>query len=449
MVILTCILAVANITIGFWLAMRLGFGPPTFGDAWDVLTYCVPTIDDEDAELFAATDLTNHLDRLLDDDPEEDDFDLECIVVEEEEFGKDIELDYDVSDMLDPTDPEYWDLSEKFVETSIIKLVIAAIKTGVSMTTIDTALRNEQQNPDRELIESSRNSLLEDCEVYIEEQKLAAADLEHRLNTLKDQDIALELNAALKIEAQKLEQTMVRIKETDLETDPKENVKYLLEKLNQLRVTRHKLVDTHNQLFLAIARNENALTAVDAHMLEDHLTKFYNRIGIEVTLAEWFARKRHHSRQLSAAIFDVHEFTEINDDFGILIGEKILVEITKQLRETCSADDLIGRFTGQQIMVIYCDIGPQAATKKAENFRQTIKESTFLVNGEVCPVELNFAFTEIKATDQDEQLVTKRLLEALAESKEAGTDQSFMHDGTWINPIESPPLKTKPKTIHL
>lgn len=448
MVILTFVLAIVNIVIGFWLAMRLGFGPPTLTDAWDALI-CFEATGVEDAELFAATDLTDHLDALLEDDHEDDDFDLECIVVEEQEVEKEVELDYEVSDMLDPTNPEYWDLSEKFVETSILKLVIAAIKTGVRMTTVDTLLRNGQSNPDHDLIQSSQSSLAEDCQVYLDEQKAAAEDLEKRLDTLENQEVALDLTSDLEIQTQKLEQTMKRIQETDLDADPKESVDYLIDKLNQLRATRHLLIDVHNQLFLAIARNEKHLGSIDTHMLEDHLTKLHNRIGMESTLGQWFSKRRHQSRQLNMAIFDVYEFTAINNKLGILLGDKILVELAKQLRESCGADDLIGRFNGQQFMVIYSDIGPQAAIKKAETFRQMVKESSFLVNDELCPLELNFAFTEIKPDDKNEEIVIKRLLEALEESKEEGPNQSFSHDGTYTRRIDSPSLKIQPQTINL
>ena len=448
MVILTFVLAVTNIVLGLWLAIRLGFGPPTLTDAWDAFTCFEPSIVD-DADFLAATDLANHLDDLLDDDPDEDDFDLECLIAEEEEHDREIELDYEVSDMLDPTDPEYWDLSEKFVETSILKLVIAAIKNGVRTTSIDTELRNANENADRALIQSSRDSLLEDCQVYLEEQKLAGEDLKSRLNTLTDQIVAQEVSDSLEHQTRQLEATMARLNAIDFEVDPKVGAECLLDELNQLRVTRHRLLDIHNRLFLEIARSEGHLDAVDSNMLQDHLTRLYNRIGIEVTLSDWFARKRHKTRQLSVAIFDIHEFTEINNKLGILIGDKILVHLAKYIRETCGADDLIGRLTGQQILVVYCDIGPQAATKNAEIFRQTIKESTFLINEESCSIELNFAFTEIKETDSEVPVIINRLLEALRESKKAGPDKSFMHDGSWVNPIESPPLRTKPKTFRI
>ena len=448
MVILTIILAVVNIALGAWLAVRLGYGPPTFADAWDALTY-IPPSHSGDQDFFAATDLANHLDELLDDAPDDDDFELECIAVEDLEITKEIELDYEVSDMLDPTDPEYWDLNEKFVETSILKLVIAAIKTGMRMTTVDTSLRNTQDSPTLELVQSSQASLVEDCEVYLEEQKSAAADLEKRLDTLEDQEVALDLASDLEIQAQKLDQTMKRIKDMPTDADFKKNTEYLIDKLNQLRITRHHLIDVHSRLFLAIARNERCLASIDAHMLEDHLTKLYNRIGLESTLSQWFDKKRHQTRQMSAAIFDIHDFSRINNQLGILLGDKILVELAKQLRESCNADDLIGRYTGQQLLVIYSDAGPQTAIKNAEMFRQTIKESTFLINGEPCIVELNLAFTEIKPTDENEQNILKRLLVALEESKNDGPDQSVLHDGTYTRKIESPPLRTKPKTITL
>ncbi|MGD9126901.1 MAG: GGDEF domain-containing protein [Planctomycetia bacterium] len=437
-----------NIALGAWLAIRLGVGPPTFADAWDALTYVTPSRS-RDEGFLAATDLENHLGELLDDAPEDDDFEVEQVVTEEPEGEKEIELDYEVSDMLDPTDPEYWDLSEKFVETSILKLVIAAIKTGMRMTSVDTALRSEQENPTQDLLNTSQESLIEDCVVYLDEQKAAAEDLEKRLDTLKDQAMALDLASDLEIQTQKLSQTMKRIQEMPTEGDPQKNMVYLLDKLNQLRVIRHILMDVHNQLFLAIARNENCLDAIDTHMLEDHLTKLYNQIGMESTLAYWFAKKRHDTRQLNAALFDLHDFTETNNRLGILLGDKILIELAKLLRAESSADDLLGRYTGQQFLVIYSDVGAQVAIKKAETFRQTIKESTFIVNNEPTMVELNLAFTEISPNDKNEVVVLKRLSHAMEESKNDGPDQSILHDGTYTRRIDSPALRTEPVTIVL
>ena len=68
------------------------------------------------------------------------DFDIEAY--DDEDAG-----DRGVAGLLHPNAPENWDLNEKYVETSLLKLNIAMIKSGVRATEIDTGCAASGENP--------------------------------------------------------------------------------------------------------------------------------------------------------------------------------------------------------------------------------------------------------------------------------------------------------------
>jgi diguanylate cyclase (GGDEF)-like protein len=202
-------------------------------------------------------------------------------------------------------------------------------------------------------------------------------------------------------------------------------------------MARHRLRDSHEAAFLTVARYEGRLKDIEPQLFNDPVTGLRNRIGLEVTLATWFEQKRHHSRQISAALLDIDAFGELNETYGCLIGDRILYQLAQVVDESAGKSDLVGRFAGQQFLRMLVDVGPRAAIKSTEMLRQTIERVTFRSGSAEIRVTAGCAITEVKPEDTEKE-VFQRLAAALKAAKKAGPNHCFLSDRRGPEPVESP-----------
>ncbi|MFH1019176.1 MAG: diguanylate cyclase [Pseudomonadota bacterium] len=115
---------------------------------------------------------------------------------------------------------------------------------------------------------------------------------------------------------------------------------------------------------------EEALTRLAT---TDTLTGIYNRGKIEESLRQEKARAARYGSPLAIILFDLDYFKKINDSLGHSIGDQVLKEVAAtvagQIRET----DLVGRWGGEEFMVLCPGIVAQDAVAIAEKLRQRVE----------------------------------------------------------------------------
>ncbi|MPM33916.1 hypothetical protein SDC9_80497 [bioreactor metagenome] len=104
----------------------------------------------------------------------------------------------------------------------------------------------------------------------------------------------------------------------------------------------------------------------------DGLTQIGNhRSLIEHLKAEMVDADRT-TAPLSIAIFDIDNFKRVNDAKGHVIGDQVLVSLATILKQAVRGSDYIGRYGGEEFMVIFRDTGLSVAEKVSERIRQAI-----------------------------------------------------------------------------
>jgi len=455
-VLLTLVIGVLNVGLGYAAAVYLGYGPPGLRQAWESLSFergtpARPEPGVVESPIMSAEQLLEGLDgtdleSLLDDEPDEDPHDTLEVEAYDEVEERD---DEDVSSLLNPDAPEIWDINEKYVETAILKLNIAMMKSGAKATEIDTRLRACRGHTDAETIQSCLAELKEDCETYLAEQSEAATRFSERISELGElSSLGEEIEMANLEQSAQVESTLNNLKHMDFESDLEAANKRLLEELNHLRIARHKLRDHQEMAFLAVARYQDRMGKIEARLYDDPLTRLRNRIGIETTLWNWWQHGRTKSRQMSAVLFDLDGFDEVNESYGSLIGDRILYQFAQMLKANLGKRDLLGRYAGQRFFAVICDVGPRTATKNAETIRQKLEKTTFHSGSDEIRVTTCLGVTEIAPQDSEEALFG-RLEKALAEAKKAGPNCAVFHDGKEPELVESPNFGVQPAEIAI
>ena len=137
----------------------------------------------------------------------------------------------------------------------------------------------------------------------------------------------------------------------------------------------------HNKELVAVIETLHDLTerkkleeALTRLATTDTLTGICNRGKIEESLRQETARSSRYGSPLTILLFDLDFFKKVNDTFGHSIGDQVLKEVAatvgKQIRET----DILGRWGGEEFMVLCPGIVAQDAVAIAEKLRQRVEE---------------------------------------------------------------------------
>jgi len=102
----------------------------------------------------------------------------------------------------------------------------------------------------------------------------------------------------------------------------------------------------------------------------DSLTGLYNRRGLTEHLTRAAARARRREEPLSVLMIDLDRFKETNDYFGHAAGDQVLCALAECMREVLRADDVYGRWGGDEFLVSMPSTNEDQASAVAQRLRQ-------------------------------------------------------------------------------
>lgn len=138
---------------------------------------------------------------------------------------------------------------------------------------------------------------------------------------------------------------------------------------------------------------DQAAIAVDnarlyAHMelqaILDELTGLYNRRGLMDLGGREVERAERFGRLLSAIFVDIDRFKEFNDRYSHAVGDQVLALVARTLKEGIREVDLIGRYGGEEFIILLVETGLEAAQEVAERLRVAVESTRALtIHGEL------------------------------------------------------------------
>lgn len=196
------------------------------------------------------------------------------------------------------------------------------------------------------------------------------------------------------------------------------------EDLESITRTVHRALDTAHA---ARDRNRliNTLTESNKELrdlaIRDGLTGIYNHRHLLELLAAEFGRADRYQRSLSLLFVDVDYFKIYNDQHGHQQGDKILRAIAGLLQEHTRQSDAVGRWGGEEFVVVTPETTVEAAIVLAEKLRTTVAEYQF-PGREGQPggcVSVSIGIATMRPNDTEEMLI-ERADKALYQAKLAG-----------------------------
>ena len=143
---------------------------------------------------------------------------------------------------------------------------------------------------------------------------------------------------------------------------------------------------------LRIKRLQEALEERERELLEanerlrhmsqtDALTGLDNRRHLEERIDEMFAHAKRLDEPFSCVMCDLDKFKTVNDTFGHQAGDAVLKQFARILDEAAREIDRVGRYGGEEFMLLLPDALPEDAVTFAERVRQHVEGHTFTFEG--------------------------------------------------------------------
>lgn len=153
--------------------------------------------------------------------------------------------------------------------------------------------------------------------------------------------------------------------------------------------------------------------------ITDSLTNLNNRMKIDEILSGEISRSERFNHTFTFAILDIDYFKNVNDTYGHQMGDKVLMELAKILKNNIRKVDFVGRWGGEEFVIICPQTSINGSSKMLEKIRKKI-ESTKI--DKVKKITVSFGLTSYKSKDTEES-VLKRADRALYEAKDSGRNR--------------------------
>ncbi|WP_303907497.1 GGDEF domain-containing protein [Thiohalomonas denitrificans] len=159
----------------------------------------------------------------------------------------------------------------------------------------------------------------------------------------------------------------------------------------------------------------------------DPLTRIYNRRFGMARLEEEFKRAHRTDNALGVLMVDLDHFKNINDQYGHLMGDRVLIAVTRRLKGEIRESDLLIRFGGEEFLIVLPGATPSDCQAFAERLRKAVNATPFREDGIELPLSASVGVTAYPAlpVQTAEQLVDAAD-RALYEAKSDGRDRVVM-----------------------
>ena len=183
-----------------------------------------------------------------------------------------------------------------------------------------------------------------------------------------------------------------------------------------------------------IASQKKALELTNQKLTElatsDELTGLANRRSFDSLAREEIAMMKRNGSKASLLMLDLDHFKQVNDNFGHLAGDKLLTDLATLLRVSVRSTDRVGRWGGEEFVVLLRETGAAGAREVTENLRSKVAEHPFKVAGELLRLTASIGIASLDPSAPDAlKLAYNRADEAMYAAKAAGRNRVVVGSG--------------------
>lgn len=171
--------------------------------------------------------------------------------------------------------------------------------------------------------------------------------------------------------------------------------------------------------YTAIRQDITDKKRVEELSITDRLTGLYNRLKLDELFAFHLSMARRHQSDFSIILVDIDHFKNVNDTFGHQVGDILLQEIAMCLKSKIRLEDAVGRWGGEEFLLLLPSSKLSSAMHLAEKLRHWIERTPFTTVGKATA---SFGVASFEPDDDDKSMLG-RADEALYLAKNNGRNR--------------------------
>ena len=156
----------------------------------------------------------------------------------------------------------------------------------------------------------------------------------------------------------------------------------------------------------------DARDALQFEAAHDPLTLVWNRGAILNFLQREVDRQRRNGLPLAALMADLDHFKAVNDTYGHLVGDEVLQEVTRRLMATVRSYDMVGRYGGEEFLIVLPGCNPADLTMTAERLRASIADRPIATSAGAIAMTLSLGCISAQPDKKEPQSSTALLRSA-------------------------------------
>jgi two-component system cell cycle response regulator len=161
--------------------------------------------------------------------------------------------------------------------------------------------------------------------------------------------------------------------------------------------SKHELLETNRFLIQELQKANDQLQKLT---FTDEMTDIYNYRFLMNQLGTEISRVERYKKPLCLCLIDIDFFKQINDRYGHPTGDATLRKIANILKETTRAVDFVGRYAGDEFLIIFPDTHLEDAKRLCERIRQKVSDEKFYVKNQLVRLSLSIGLTSYSAAER-------------------------------------------------
>ncbi len=195
--------------------------------------------------------------------------------------------------------------------------------------------------------------------------------------------------------------------------------------INKRKFTKQDvhLIEMFAQQASIAIQNAHLFREVQRLAVTDPLTGLYNRRYFMERASNEFKRAKRYLTPLSVIMLDIDHFKQVNDTYGHLAGDQVLQNLAKLCQSTLRAVDIIGRYGGEEFMVMLPETPLKKAQHTAERLRSEIAAHTTRFDEHVIRITASMGVAEVCEQTESLDALLDQTDRALYNAKGSGRNK--------------------------
>lgn len=161
---------------------------------------------------------------------------------------------------------------------------------------------------------------------------------------------------------------------------------------------------------------------LEKHAVTDSLTGMINHEHVFSELKKAMKQAQSEEYALCIVMADIDHFKSVNDNYGHLAGDGVLKEVAKRIKNSLRGFDIVGRYGGEEFLLVLHKANIDTARMVAERIRSRIAATPIDLSHELLDVTISMGVAMVKP-DEDVNSLVERADKALYNAKENGRNQ--------------------------